>query len=237
MEVLITSAASQLSLGIARSLSNRHEIRLTDTRQVSSELEFVRSDLDHTAATNELVRGVDTIVHSGEIDPEASASDQLDFQMRCTYNLLWAAAEEGVQRFIYLSSLRLMEGYDPDLAVTERWKTHPTTEVTVLCYQLGEFVCREFAREGKIHAVLLRLGDITPDTSSDPTPSALYMDDAVDAVEKALTAELSGWLDIFHIQSAGPNARFLTGQEWWSADDVSPSFRLGYTPRRRGRAQ
>ena len=111
------------------------------------------------------------------------------------------------------------------------------TDLPVLCYHLGELVCREFAREGKINTVLLRLGDITPETSSEPSSSALYMDDAVDAVEKALTAELSGWQDIFHIQSAVPNARFLTGQEWWSADDVSPSFSLGYTPRQRSQAQ
>ena len=63
------------------------------------------------------------------------------------------------------------------------------------------------------------------------------MDDAANAVEKALTAETSGWLDIFHIQSAVPNARFLTGQAWWSADDVSTSVSLGYTPRERGVAQ
>ena len=234
MRVLITSAASQLSEGIARSLSNRHEVSLTDIGPVSSDLKFVRSDLDHTSATNELVHGVNAIVHSGEIDPEASPSDQLDYQMRCTYNLLWAAAEEGVDRFIYLSSLSLMEGYDPDLAVTERWKTRPTTDLPVLCCHLGEFVCREFAREGKVHAVILRLGEIASGSSSEPGTSALYMDDAVEAVEKALTAELSGRLDIFHIQSDVPNARFLTGQHWWSADDVSPSFSLGYEPRGRG---
>jgi hypothetical protein len=176
---------------------------------------------------------MDAIVHSGDIDPAASVSDQLDYQMRCTYNLLRAAAEEGVPRFIYLSSLRLMERHDQGLAVTERWRPLPTTDLPVLCYHLGEFVCREFAREGKINVVILRLGDITPETSSEPSPSALYEDDAVDALEKALSAELSGWLDIFHIQSAVPGARFLTGQPWWSADDVAPPFSLGYTPRQR----
>jgi uronate dehydrogenase len=233
LRVLITSAASQLPQVLARSLSSIHEVRLTDTQQASSDLELVRSDLGHTAPTNELVRDVDAIIHSGGMDPAASASDQLDFQMRCTYNLLRAAVEEGVPRFIYLSSLRLMDGYDQDLAVTERWKPLPTTDLPVLCYHLGEFVCREFAREGKISVVLLRLGDITAETSPDPTPAALYLDDAVDAVEKALTAALSGWLDIFHIQSAVPGARYLTGQPWWSADDVAPPFTLGYTPRNR----
>ncbi len=232
MRVLITSAALHLPQKLAESLSGSHEIRLTDSKEVSSDLESVRSDLDHGAPTNELVRGIDAIVHSGDADPAASVSDQLDFQMRCTYNLLWAAAEEGVPRFVYISSLRLMDRYDEGLAVTERWKPLPTVDVPVLCYHLGEFVCREFAREGKINVVCLRLGEITPDTSSEPSPSALYIDDAVQAVEKALTAELSGWLDIFHIQSAVPNARYLSGQPWWSADEFRP-ISLGYTPRRR----
>ena len=233
MKILITFASSHLSLELAKSLSSSHAIQLTDRNEVSTDLEFVRSDLDHGASTNELVRGMDAIVHSGEVDPAASASDQLDYQMRCTYNLLWAAAEEGVGRFIYLSSLRLMDGYDPDLAVTERWRPLPTPEVPVLCYHLGEMVCREFARERKINVVILRLGDITPGStaSSSTSPSALFMDDAADAVEKALGAEHSGWLDIYHIQSAVPNARYLTGQPWWSADDVSPPISLGYEPR------
>ena len=233
MKVLVTSAASHLPHNLASAVSSKHAVRLTDRQQLQSDLEFVRSDLDHTAATNDLVRGMDAIVHSGEIDPADSVSDQLDYQMRCTYNLLRAATEEGVPRFIYLSSLRLMDGYDPDLAVTERWKTLPTTDPPILCYHLGEIVCREFAREGRINVVVLRLGEATAESSPEPSTSALFIDDAVDAIEKALTAKLSGWLDIFHIQSAVPNARFLTGQPWWSADDVSPSFSRGYTPRQR----
>jgi hypothetical protein len=235
MKVLVTLASSHLSLEIASSLGGSHEVRLTDKNEVSTDLEIVRSDLGHGAPTNELVRGMNAIVHSGEIDPAASVSDQLDYQMRCTYNLLWSAAEEGVQRFIYLSSLRLMDGYDPDLAVTERWKPLPTTNVSVLCYHLGEMICREFARENKISVVILRLGDFESEKVAKTaiSTSTLYMDDAALAIEKALGADHSGWLDIYHIQSVVPNARYLTGQPWWSADDVSPSFNLGYEPRAR----
>ena len=233
VRVLVTSAAAPLPQQLAQSLAESHDVLGTDTKEISSEVDFVRSELDHTPATNELVRGVDVIVHSGAVDPAASVSEQLDFQMRCTYNLLWAAAEEQVPRFIYLSSLSLMHGYDEGLAVTERWKPLPTIEPAVLCYHLGEYVCREFAREGKINVVVLRLGELTDESNASPSRSALYLDDALQAVEKALTAELSGWLDIFHIQSSVPNARYLTGQPWWSADDVSPSFSLGYQPRAR----
>jgi len=232
VRVLITSAASDLPQELAAALSNNHEIRLTDKQDISSDLEFVRSDLGHGPETNDLVRGVDAIIHYGGVDPSDSASSQLDFQMRCTYNLLWAASEESVPRFIYLSSLTLMGGYDEDLAVTERWKPLPTTDTQVLCYHLGEFVCREFSREAKIQVVFLRLGKITRDHSETISSSALYTDDAVQAVDKALSAELSGWLDIFHIQSAVPNQRYLSGQPWWTADEL-PSLDLGYRPRKR----
>ena len=235
MKVLITGGSSYLSWELALSLSSSHTVRVTDKNEVSTDLEFVRSDLNHGPSTNELVRGTDAIVHSGGGDPASSASEQLDYQMRCTYNLLWAAAEEGVRRFVYLSSLRLMDGYDPDLAVTERWRSLPTPELPVLGYHMGEMVCREFAREHKIEVVILRLGEITQEqtASSAASTSALYLDDATDAVGKALRAEHSGWLDIYHIQSAVPNARYLTGQPWWSADDVSPSISLGHEPRAR----
>ena len=41
---------------------------------------------------------MDAIVHSGEAHSQANTSDKLDVAMRCTYNLLWAATEEGVPR-------------------------------------------------------------------------------------------------------------------------------------------
>ena len=234
MKVLITSAGDNLARQIASSLGDDHEILLTDREDVSTRFPFVRSDLNHTQPTNDLVRGVDVIVHSGAVDPRDSVSDQLDYQMRCTYNLLKAAWEEGVPRLVYLSSLRLMEGYDPSYAVTERWKPTPTLEPLVLCYHLGEIVCREFARERKTEVTILRLGEITPAAETSPSTSALYEDDAMEAVRLSLTADHSGWLDIFHIQSDVPDARFLTGQPWQSADDVAQSVSLGYAPRKRG---
>lgn len=224
MRVLITSAAARLPRELAASLAGSHDVQLTDRKQVEADLSFVQSDLGHDASTNELVTGVDAIVHSGAVDPEAGASEQLDYAMRCTYNLLWAAAEEKVRRFIYLGSLGILEKYTDNLVVTERWRPTPSTEVSALCYHLGEYVCREFAREGKVGVVCLRLGDLAwssqPGTTSS---SALYPDDAFEAVSQALTVDLSGW-STFHIQSPMPNARFLT---------AAAGETLGYTPARR----
>lgn len=211
MKVLITSAASRLPSEIGSWLSHNHQVRLTDRKMVAARLEFVRSDLGHDAGTNLLVRGMDVIIHWGESDPQASASEQLDYAMRCTYNLLWAAAEERVPLVILLSSLKVLDRYPEDLAVTERWRPVPTTDAPTLCYHLGEFVCREFARERKLNIICLRLGELVWDAtpSAQVSTSALYRDDLLQAVEKALVADVTGW-NIFHVQSAVPNARYLT---------------------------
>jgi len=147
--------------------------------------------------------------------------------------------DEGVPRFVYLSSLSIMEGYEPNLVVTERWRPVPSTDTPVLCYHLGEYVCREFTREGDITVVCLRLGKLEAQGDvSDPT--ALHIDDAVHAVERALITELRSsqtararpgpstrW-SVFHIQSPVPNARFMTA----TAERV-----LGYIPTFKGQVQ
>ena len=226
MRILITAAASRPSQELAGSLAKGHEVVLTDRSQVSTQHSFVRSDLGHDQSTHELVRGMDAIIHPGEVAAGDSVSDQLDYLMRCTYNLLWAASEEGVPRLIYLGTLRVMDRYDKDFVVTERWRPVPTTEVSVLRYHVGEYVCREFARENKIGCVSLRLGELVWDTdkAGDLPTSALYPNDMVQAVESALDADLQVW-DVFHVQSAVPGARFLT-----TAAEES----LGYRPVPRG---
>ena len=234
MKILITSAASRLARELASGLSRSHDVLLTDRRQVSTERNFVRADLGHDESTNDLVRGMDAIVHSGETDPGASVSEQLDVAMRCTYNLLSAAGEEGVPRLIYLSSLRILDAYDEDLVVTERWRPVPTTDVPVLCYHLGEYVCREFAREKRIEVACLRLGEMVwgEEEAAAGSSSALHVDDAIQAVEGALVGSLptgasrspATW-GIFHVQSTVPGGRYLT---------KAAQENLGYEPAPRG---
>lgn len=235
MRVLVTNGSTPLSRIVAGALAGEHDVRLTGRSPIGNApdgVEVVDSDLGHDDATNDLVRGMDAIVHSGEPDPEASVSDRLDSAMRCTYNLLTAAADEGVPRLVYLSSLSVMGGHAEDHTVSERWRPRPGTDVSALCYHFGEYVCREFGRAARVDIVCLRLGDLV-EQGATATTSALYPQDAVQAVEKALAlgdAETEPvyqepvirptW-SVFHIQSAVPNARYTLS----AAEEF-----LGYTP-------
>jgi len=228
VNILITGASTRIARLLAEAFDDSHSVTLTDRVAASESDNFVQCDLDHDTATNDLVRGMDIVVHPGQVDAGLPVSEQLDGGMRCVYNLIRAAAEEGVPRFVFLSSLSVMGRYDEDLAVTERWLPSLSTETDVLCFHLGEFICREFAREHKIEVVCLRLGDLSGDECAPKSTSALYPGDAVQAVEKALTADISeGYADsrsywaVFHIQSDMPNRRFLT---------TTAESRLGFRP-------
>ena len=220
MNILMTSAGSELARNVAGALAKDHTLRLTELYPVDNvEGTFMQSELGHNESTNELVRGMDTIIHIAEIPShllaEADQPDNyaIDYQTRCTYNLLMAASEEGVKHTIYASTLRLFEQHGEDWTVTESWRPRPSVDGFVLSKHLGEFTCREFGREGKLNVTCLRLGNlVTADaaTAADPDSMWLEMNDAVSAVQGALESS-SPWR-IFHIQSEFPGSRFSIGK-------------------------
>ena len=227
MNILITGASGPLSRRLASALGGQHKVTLTDIAGVPGVEGFVRCDLDHDSATSDLVRGVDVIVHSGQTDANADVSERLDTAIRRLYNLVWAAYEESVPRIVFLSSLSVMGRYDEGLVVTESWKPAPTTDADVLSFHLGEFICREFAREHRIEVVCLRLGELVWSSDAPASTSALYPGDALRAVESALTVDISEgyagsqcYWGLFHVQSAVPDQRFLTAEA---------EAKLGYT--------
>lgn len=219
MNVLITSAASELTSRLATAASDSHTIRLTELHPVDTNFEFILSDLGHDESTNELVKGIDTIVHIAEIPPDILAkSDQpenleLDYQTRCAYNLLIAAAQEGVKHFIYASTLRLFENHGENWTVKENWRPRPSTDSYVLSKYLGEFTCKEFSRTSKINISCLRLGALTTAedaADADFNPMWLEINDAVTAFQGSIDAP-SRW-GIFHVQSEFPGSRFNIGK-------------------------
>jgi hypothetical protein len=212
--VLVTSADSPLAQAIATGLSDQYRTVLT------------KSDFSDPAATTALVHGVDAIVHVAEPPADAPAAAHLDYRTRGTYGLLQAAFREGVRQAVYLSSLEVMFGYDEQFQVTEDWCPKPAAEPGPMSHYLGEFTCREFAREGKIGFCVLRLGRLG--LAGDPL--RLDQADAVGAVECALTvmgserARLGLW-SVFHIVSDVRNSRFPAAKA---------SQMLGYRPQSAG---
>jgi nucleoside-diphosphate-sugar epimerase len=208
--ILITSAGSDLGRKLAAGLSGQNPIRLTERKAVQTEHAFVESPLGHDALTNDLVRGVAAIVHLVEPLPEDSAAQQIDLATRCTYNLLFAAAAEAVPLVVLLSTLDVMSGYEANLTVSETWRPRPSAEPRVLAKYLAESTSREFAREGKVNVVVLRLGKVVrSEEVRNQTFDPLWVDerDVVHAVSLALASKL-GRFQVFHIQPDSPKSRY-----------------------------
>jgi nucleoside-diphosphate-sugar epimerase len=178
-----------------------------------------------------MVRGLDAIVHVAQPPPTATEAEKIDYRTRCTYNLLKAAARERVRRLIYLSSLRMMTGYDEQFEVAEDWRPLPTPEPDSISHFLGEFVCREFAREGKLDVIILRLGTVVrAEAVSGKRFDPLWVDerDMIQAVSLALNrlckenASSPGFWSVLHILSQSPHVPFSV---------IKAKRLLGYKPR------
>lgn len=164
MQILITSARHERCAALADHLAQSHEVRLTERAHVETAHEFVLSALGHDRSTNLLTRGMDAIIHTVEPLPDEDVSAQLDAATRCTYNLLMAAAEEGVPQVVLLSTLELMADYPSGYRVKETWRPLPSTQPPTLSKHLAEQISREFAREGSLGIKILRLGEASNDT-------------------------------------------------------------------------
>lgn len=223
MNILITSAAAPIAQSLATALQREHSVRLTERCFVPNLANFAQCMLGPDLATDLLVRDMDAVIHVAELLPTDSAQQQIDYLTRGTYNLCLAAASAGVQRLVYLSTLQLMTQYDENFNVTERWRPRPTTQAPVLTKHLGEFVCREFAREHKLKITVLRLGQVVYNNQIADQPfDSTWVDvrDVAQAIQQALIRDTGRWT-VCHIQHESAQARFPVG---------AAKRLLGYTP-------
>ena len=212
MNVLITSAGSATAQIVANPLGNAHTLRLTDLPE-NAKGTILANELDHDTETDNLMAGIDAVVNIGYQGQSGSAQHLMDYATRRMYNLLQAASDAGVTRYVNISTLRLYEGHAENLVVTERWRTDPPADdMDLLSAHMAEYVCKEFARDRLIQVVNLRLGwPFVGDSSAGPNDTAVVSNGMIGAsVEEALSNQnLEQWQDI-HIQSKVEYQRFIT---------------------------
>jgi uronate dehydrogenase len=231
--VLVTAAENSLAQALAEGLPAAWQVHLTAAREISISRPFTKCALEADESTRDVVRGVDAIVHLALAQADRNPSEQIDALVRATYNLLTAAAAEGVRRVVHVGSLSVLRGYDPAFAVAEDWQPQPGDDAPALAEYLAECTSREFARQRQLEVVALRIGKVVrAESVTDQAFDPLWVDqrDVVQAVSQALrTAKLAaprgtdGWT-VLHILSDSPRARFSVNK----ARQV-----LGYQPQHR----
>lgn len=208
MRVLITNAATSLGQALADSLSDAHQVRLTDFEPRSG----IQCDLGHDAETDALVKDIDIVIHLAYAPRDGDDEiTWLDRNTRGTYNLLLAAAAAEVEHVIILSTLDLFAPYAEDLTVDETWKPLPSCAPAVLGAHLAEFTAREFAHSHELHITIARLGHLVrAEQVADQPYDPMWLDerDAVQAVAQIVQKGPSGQYSAIHIQSVSTRTRF-----------------------------
>ena len=170
--------------------------------------------LEAGPATDDLVAGIDAVVHFGYPHADGQANDLIDHATRRTYNLLLAGAAAGVERCIYVSTLRLLAALPPHFTVTEQWRSRtPSGDPALLACHLGEIVAKEAPGTASCecsHCALASpevIGE-RRELRDEHGPAAIAASDAAEATGRALEADLAQWQEV-HVQSPVPGARFL----------------------------
>ena len=204
MNTLVTNTDSPFAGAVADRLAERHSVRRIGWEE----------PLEAGAATDQVVAGINSVVHFGYARAGGRANDLIDHAARRTYNLLMAAAAAGVERCVYVSTLRLVEALPGHFAVTEQWRSRPPSDdPALLACHLGEIIAKECARDRLMRVLTLRIG--FPEVVGDRRAlldkhgsAAIAAADAADAIGRALEADLAQWQEV-HVQSPVPGARYL----------------------------
>src|SRR5262245_51781159 len=171
MRVLITDRGDLLGRRLVEALGREHEVRLLE------------GDPRDRALAARATAGVEAVVCALPPIDRDDPLPALDRASRGVYNLITTATSAGC--FVLLSSLRPFERYPLDHRVTEYWAPRPTTEPADLVPFAAEAVVREAAHTLPLKALCLRLGEVVGDGARSD-PRALHVEDAIQAVERAL---------------------------------------------------
>lgn len=244
MRILITGAAGKVGKGVRKELATAgHQLRLADIAPVENpEGESIKLDIADSDTVRRAMEGIEAVAHLayGPIRwSEPNADDirkSFDVNVKGTFNLLWAAKQAGVKRFVYSTTLSVFGKSLNDLPeITEQTPPSPD-EIYGLTKLLGELNCKYFSGQQTLGIVCLRLCHVCDDAdwekavAEKPGPArqrwrvmATHVSDVARAIHLALTTPNLQY-ELINIASDNAN-RFVQIQR---AKDV-----LGFWPQRK----
>jgi nucleoside-diphosphate-sugar epimerase len=173
--VLVTGAAGVLGRELVPLIERDggFALRLTDAVPLETTHEFVRADLARWEEAERLCDGVDEVMHVAAIHPWKPYTPQqyIDCNIKAVWNVLQAAANAGVRRVIYTSSVAAM-GYKVDspaqLPFDESKPCRPVEDIYCVSKHVGEQFCETFRAQKGLPYVALRPGCFIPRPDDDP---------------------------------------------------------------------
>jgi uronate dehydrogenase len=222
--LLITGAAGGLGKVLRKRLAPfAKTLRLSDVRSLGEGApneELMQCDLGDAAAVDELLCGVDAVVHLGGISVEDAFAPILNANIVGIYNLYQAARKHDVKRIVYASSNHVIGFYkqtdkiDPDVPM------RPDTMYGV-SKGFGELLSRFYYDRYGIETVCVRIGSCKEEPA-DRRMLATYLsyDDLTELMRCALLTPQVGHTIIYGVSD--------NRDAWW---DNGKAAHLGYRPK------
>ncbi len=161
--VLITGAAGRIGSFVRKAWAGRYDLVLTDRKEPKDpgDAEVIIGQTEDVETMRRACRGADTVLHLA-----ADANSNADFDASLlhnniigTHNVYRAAAEEGVKRIIFASSVHAVGAYPPDVQVKWDMPVRPCCEYgATKCY--GEALGRYFSDTHGLSFIAVRIGGV-----------------------------------------------------------------------------
>jgi uronate dehydrogenase len=228
MKVLVTGAAGVVGPHVARELAaSGHDLRLLDLKPMQDlPGQHVQGDISEWDTVRRAVEGMDAVVNLAAYIPRGAPRDfpphlhwenDIRVDVLGTDFLLHAALQEGVKRFVHVSTNSVFDKIYPAEGeqLAEDAQPLPVGHYG-MCKFLAEELCRLFAHAHGLSCVVLRLNTVTTSEEwarvkgQDPhhmTAMRVHASDVARAVRLALEKEQVRW-GIFRVSGDNPDRRW-----------------------------
>lgn len=168
MKILITGGAGNISHFLCKELEGRHELTLLDIVEPrETKHRFVKGDLTETSDVEKAAKGMDAIVHLGAIPIDTGEAEKIwAVNNTGTFNVLEAAARNGVKKVLFASSICAVgfifwkKPFTPEyFPVDERHPAKPDDSYG-LSKLIGEKICYAYTQRYDIQTVCFRIGPV-----------------------------------------------------------------------------
>jgi len=160
VNILVSGSAGYLGSHLITALERMdHRVFGVDLYATQRPMD-VQADLTDPRAVAELMEGIEVVVHTAAIHPWKQYTDNeyMDNNIKPVYHVLKAAAEHGVRRVVYTSSIAAI-GYHPDpspLPLREADAVARPDDLYGATKWFGEVFCQTFSRNTRLETVCLR---------------------------------------------------------------------------------
>lgn len=161
--ILLTGAAGNIGTAFRNYVGERYRLRLGVHHRSKLDdpggHEVVELDIADPEACHKACKDMEIVIHlAANIHPSSDFYDALlESNIKGTYNIFQAAADQGCRRVIFTSSTQAVDGYPLDVQVHPDSPVRPTNMYGVTkCF--GEAVAHYFAFSKGLSSIVVRIG-------------------------------------------------------------------------------